>query len=313
MIRALCLNPAIDRSYMIDAFETGRQYRDNTPRLSVGGKGIYVARACALLGELVTVYGFIGGVNGRLVAEETRRCGCINRFIEVEGETRVTINIIDNALKRETEIIERGVSVSEDDVRRLMEALAADVAAGDLVICSGILIGGVPDDIYSRVSRLCEAAGAKCFLDSNGDHLQQSIGGRYHLFKPNRNELLAMFAAEDTRDLDAIGRLARQALSSGMESVLVSLGRNGALFVTENVCYKIGVPVVTVDSTIGCGDCTVAGFAVGVSRGLTVPDTLRLAAACGVANAASPGICDFSLMDMEIYYSQVTLHPVMLG
>lgn len=310
MIRALCLNPAIDRIYRIDSFESGRQYRDNIPQLSVGGKGINVARACALLGEPVAVYGFIGGVNGRLVAEETLRRGCMNRFIEVEGETRVTINIIDNELKKETEIIERGVSVTLGDVRKLMDALSADISSGDLVICSGILIGGVPGDIYSNISRLCEAAGAICFLDTNGEHLMQSIGGRYHLFKPNRNELLGMFEAPDTKDMETLYAFAQKALASNMQSVLVSLGRNGALFVTENVCYKIDVPTVTVNSTIGCGDCTVAGFAVGTARGYDTMDTLRIAAACGVANAASSGICEFSLADMEKFRAQIAMNPI---
>ena len=310
MIRAICLNPAIDRVYMVDAFEAGKQYRDNLPQLSVGGKGINVARACALLGEETAVYGFVGGVNGRLVAKATQEAGCQNRFIEVAGETRVTINIIDNVLKKETEIIERGISVSDDDVKTLLLSLKKDIKAGDLIVCSGILIGGVPSDIYAQISRLCSQADAMCLLDTNGDHLKQSLGGGYHFLKPNRNELLGLFDAEDTRDFDEILHYAKRALKSNIQSVLVSLGRNGAIYATENVVYKMDVPAVTVNSTIGCGDSMVAGFAVGMARGLELTETLKLACACGVANAASPGICAFSTAQMEKFIQQISLEQI---
>lgn len=310
MIRILCLNPAIDRMYHINNFAAGKQYRGNEPQIFIGGKGMNVARACAILGEMAAVYGYAGGNNGTLVRSELKRLGYQDHFIEVQGETRVTINIIDNENKQETEIIERGIPVTAADVESLVAMLESDIQADDVVVCSGIVIAGVPEDIYCKISRICERAGAKCFLDTNGENLDQSFGGRYYFFKPNRNELLGLMKKEDTREIEKLKAYASDLRNGNIEQILVSMGSKGALFVTDNVFYKIDIPVVTVDNTIGCGDCTVAGFAVGTARNLEIVERLKLAIASGIANAAAPGICGFDTDEVENYKNQINFTMV---
>lgn len=292
MIRSICLNPAIDRVYYIDSFTVGKQYRGNIPQIYIGGKGINVAKVCASLGESVAVYGFLGGKTGKLVYDEMCRYGCENNFIEVDGETRTTINIIDHLPKKETEIIEKGPAVSAAHIKKFMGKLESDIRRDDVVICSGLSIPGAPRDIYIKISSLCAQAGAKCFLDTNGENLRQSIGGEYYLFKPNRQELLSLYSVKDEKDINRIREMASALIAKSVKNVLVSLGKNGALFVTENVCYKIDIPTVNVINTIGCGDCSVAGYAAGIERGYSLEATLRFSMACGVANSMHAGICE---------------------
>ena len=56
----------------------------------------------------------------------------------------------------------------------------------------------------------------------------------------------------------------------------------------EGQLYRVTVPKIEALNPVGSGDSYVAGIAVGLSRGLAIEDTLKLAAACGTANALEP-------------------------
>ncbi|MEV6848898.1 PfkB family carbohydrate kinase [Actinoplanes sp. NPDC051411] len=65
MILAVCLNPAVDVTYVVDAVRPGASHKVSTVHRRPGGKGVNVARVLAQLGEPVTLCGFAGGATGR--------------------------------------------------------------------------------------------------------------------------------------------------------------------------------------------------------------------------------------------------------
>ena len=69
MIRALCLNPNIDRSYTIRNFIPGFKYKELVPEITAGGKGVNVAKALHCLGGTSVLYCFLGGQNGKFIKE----------------------------------------------------------------------------------------------------------------------------------------------------------------------------------------------------------------------------------------------------
>jgi 1-phosphofructokinase family hexose kinase len=291
MIRALCVNPAVDRMYYLDGFSPGEKYFGNVPRINAGGKGINVARAAAGLGEPVEVRGFIGGANGEIIRRETAASGCRSDWITVPGETRVTINIVDRRTGKETEIIEAGSGPPPPLMDQFLGGLAEAVAEEDIVICSGLGFPGMRTDIYLEISRICLRRGARCFLDTTGPWLKGALGGSYAFAKPNEHELLALYGGEDRGDLEYLKVLADRLRETGIDRVMVSLGSRGALLVDAEGFWHAQVPAVPVYHTIGCGDCTVAGYAVALSRGMSPEGALRYAMACGVANAMGAALC----------------------
>ena len=88
MIRAICLNPAIDRTYYIDGYVPGRPYRQIQPKVDVGGKGINAAKVCAQLGEPVACYGFIGCENGEKVLRTLKRAQRLTLLTMKKGVNR---------------------------------------------------------------------------------------------------------------------------------------------------------------------------------------------------------------------------------
>lgn len=310
MIRAICLNPNIDRSYRIDSFVPGMQYKRMVPEITAGGKGVNVARACSCLGQRAVLYCFTGGANGRaLVSEMSRYCDMI-RNVEIEGNSRETINIIDRTSGKETEIVEKGPSVSHEQFEHLFSLLEREIVNGDIVVCSGATIEGAPDDVYAQISAICVHKGAHCLLDTNGAVLHRSIGGHYAMWKPNQNELAELAGSSPSCDpctvLSQIERI------EGLDSsdVLVSLGAEGGMLVNREGSYLAEVPDVPVVSTIGCGDSVVAGYAVAMVQGMSVEERLRFSMACGVVNSASTGIAMIDRNDVDAVFKEIRIRKI---
>ncbi|MBR5288371.1 MAG: hexose kinase [Clostridia bacterium] len=283
MIHVLCLNPAIDKFYEIDGFAAGEDYPGQRPRCINGGKGVNVARVLAQLGEQPTLYAFVGDGAKALEQEMRSLCRCV--FFPVVGSCRTTINILDRANDRETVITEAGPAITAANVSQLLIALEEMIAPGDIVVCSGSLIAGAPADLYAQISRLCAQSGAVCVLDCNAKTLSASLDGAcYALGKPNERELCALMNAARTQEPEEIAQLARR-LMPPYNALLVSMGGAGGVYVTrEGAAYSPGAKVNVV-STVGSGDACLAGAVYAMARGYNMEETLRLAMACGAANA----------------------------
>lgn len=285
MIRIICLNPVIDRMYYIDNFCTAAKFYEIPPKIYVGGKGINIARVMSLLGEPCVLYGFLGGSNGRLVLEDMNSCGVDFKAFHTQEETRTTINIIDNKNRKETEITEPGAKVGEKEEEEFLKILEADLAKGDMVICSGIPMKGMKEDIYQKVSRICEKHGSLCILDATGIYLEKSFPGKYYFSKPNFNELSELFSISEEENEGNMIKAGKRMRQMGVENLLISTGESGGIFLNKNGIFNAVIPKEPVVSTIGSGDASVAGFCIGIKRGYSIEDCVKLAMACGICNA----------------------------
>lgn len=92
--------------------------------------------------------------------------------------------------------------------------------------------------------------------------------------------------------------------------ILVSMGGDGGLLVHADGAWMIRVPQVDTVSTIGSGDSTVAGFAVGFSRGCPMEEVVRLAMACGTANALTNSVGLLKHDALESILNQIHIQPI---
>lgn len=283
MIHVICLNPAIDKFYEIDDFAAGEDYPGQCPRCVNGGKGVNVARVLAQLGEKPMLHAYLGD-GAKTLADEMREM-CVCDFYDVPGSCRTTINILDRINGRETVITEAGPTITAANVNQLMYTLEDEILAGDIVVCSGSIISGAPADLYACISRLCMERGARCVLDCNAQTLPASLEGVvYALGKPNERELCALLGEGRTQDPDKIAAMAK-GLMPPYQALLVSMGAAGGVYVTrEGAVYSPGMQVQVV-STVGSGDACLAGAVYALAQDFNMKETLRLAMACGAANA----------------------------
>ena len=284
MIHVLCPNPAIDKLYVIDGFSAGEDYPGQRPQVRFGGKGVNVARVLSQLGADVHLYAFMGE-ESEMGFRREMECRCACTFVPVAGACRTTVNIIDRKNGRETVITEAGPTVTAQDTALLLAALEENICSGDLVACSGSIIAGAPGDLYACVSRLAAKKGAHCALDCNVNALPLSLeNAAYALGKPNERELCALLGKERTQEPERIAAYARS-LMPPYDALLVSMGKAGGVFVNAHGAYATRVPDLPVVSTVGSGDAALAGAMRAMELGLEAPEALRLAMACGAANA----------------------------
>ncbi|MBX9594983.1 MAG: 1-phosphofructokinase, partial [Roseomonas sp.] len=72
-------------------------------------------------------------------------------------------------------------------------------------------------------------------------------------------------------DAAALLGAARRLVARGLGLVVVSMGGEGALFVTADAALRVHPPAVPVTSSVGAGDAMVAGIVAGLADDLPLP------------------------------------------
>jgi 1-phosphofructokinase len=253
------------------------------------GKGINVAKAAESLGYPVTCLGFAGRQSIGLF-DELNSDLLYADLIPVEGKTRTNITLIDQACGRETHIRTAGYEATPKDCALMTEKIKNAVKAGDIVIFSGSLPAGAPEDFYRTLLGICRRKSAVTLLDSSGRSLAEGIKAGPDLIKPNLQELEELIGATLTNDRDVLAAARSLLGGQSVSRICVSLGGKGVLAVDKAGALALRLdrrPAETV-TRIGCGDAVVAGLAVGMLRRLPWEDCVRLGVACGTANLYSP-------------------------
>ncbi|PUU86884.1 MAG: 1-phosphofructokinase, partial [Halanaerobium sp.] len=104
---------------------------------------------------------------------------------------------------------------------------------------------------------------------------------------------------EEFKDLKTMIRKAESLLDTGIQMIMLSLGSEGAVFITAAKKYKIEPLKLDVKSTVGAGDAMVAGLAYALENELNLEEMLKTAAAASSATLIKDGTEMGSLKDLE--------------
>ncbi len=309
MILTVTLNASIDKLYMIKRLDPYTVMRVEKVINTAGGKGMNVARVAAGLGEKVTATGFVGGFIGQYFESLITEANIRRAFTHVASETRSCINGWDMTKNESTEYLEPGAPVTGEEVERFYEDFARELAHADVVTLSGSLPEGMPKDAYGRLIALCRDAGKRVLLDTSGEALKRAVKALPTLVKPNKDEI-AQLLGHEVRDFDEVVGAARKLYETGVALVAVSLGAEGALLVSRDGAWHGRPPRITPVNTVGCGDGMLAGFAVGLGRGLHPKEMLRLAVAVSAAGALSMATGGYDPADFDRIYPKITIDTI---
>lgn len=291
-VLTVTLNAAVDKTYRVEGFCLDRVFRVEAGRVVAGGKGINVARVLHTLGVPVVATGFLGGHNGAFILDSLKQEGIPGDFVWTQGESRVCLAVIDPIAGTQTELNEIGPEIHPEEVSALEQKLAQLLPQFAYVTLCGSAPPGVPTDFHARVIRLGHKAGVKVVLDSSGELLRHGLEAGPWMVKPNRAELSAIYGREPT-DVDEATQMAHQLLAKGIEIAVVTLGKQGAIWVSEEGEWFAQPPEVEFVSAVGSGDSMLAAMLYAFIQGMSPPDVLRWGVAAGAANAAvfGAGFC----------------------
>lgn len=259
MIYTVTFNPSLDYYVKVNNLKSGIVNRTSTEYITVGGKGLNVSLALKELGDPSYALGFVAGFTGRAIDEKVSALGLEHEFLEVEGQSRINVKIKSTT---ETDINGTGALVTEDDVARLTKRLKALLKDGDWLIICGSVPPPLDDKTYENLlKKIKTVKNINVVVDACGGLLTNTLKYRPFLIKPNIFELSEIFGLKTLPNTKEIAACARTLQKQGARNVIVSMGSDGAVMVTETdqAMYVRAARGQLVNS-VGAGDSMIAGF-----------------------------------------------------
>jgi 1-phosphofructokinase family hexose kinase len=291
MIITVTLNAAIDKSLAVPNFKLGRRHRTVEQRTMAGGKGVNIARTLKALGQPVIATGFAGGATGTHIVEQLTEESILNDFVRIREESRTNTSVLDPTTGEQTEINERGPSVSDREIELFRDKLVYLARGAAIVVFAGSIPRGVDPDIYASLIRELERMEVTTVVDTDGDPLRQAVRAEPDVVSPNALEAEELvgheFASDEERSLAVVE--------------IAALGPREAIMTLPDGCFA----QVLVDgqrrlkrarieprepvAKRGSGDAFLAGYLAARYEGRAPDQCLRFGVACGAESTARLG------------------------
>ncbi|WP_337042401.1 1-phosphofructokinase family hexose kinase [Emticicia sp. 17c] len=296
-IVTLTVSPAIDKSTHFAGLVAEQKIRCETPHFDAGGGGINVSKAIARLGGNSLAVFTVGGASGELLEELVKKEGIDYKTIKTKSWTRENFIAVDTLTNAQYRFGMPGPEITDDEAQAILTAL--EETKPDFLVASGSLSPGLEDDFYEKVATIATNIGAKLIVDTSGTPLERAIDKGVFLLKPNVGELARLVKAESL-EINEVDDAAREIINKGKcEIMVVSLGAQGAVLVTKDICEHIPAPPVQKKSTVGAGDSMVGGMVWALSAGKSVSKMLHWGVACGSAATMNEGTQLFKQDDVH--------------
>ncbi len=309
-IISINLNSAIDHHIEIDKFKLGSVIRAKESILYASGKAINSTRTISCLKKNITAFCFVGKNEAHFYNQLKSKYIKLNLF-KVEEITRSNITIVDSNHNLITHLQTNGYKLKEELLHPFINQIEKQISKDDVVIISGGIPNGIPDDYYKILIELCNKKGSKVVFDSSGKYLKNGIKSNPFVIKPNIKELEEL-SGRKISNLAGIVKEAKELNKKGIELVFISRGEKGVVLTkrgeTGYWTANVKIPLIKHEGdNIGCGDAMVGGIAVSLFKDNQIEDILKMAVACGAANILSkgPGICKLS--DVNLLSKQVII------
>jgi len=284
----LTLNPAVDSWGEIEQLRPMHKLRCEATRRDPGGGGINLARMFARLGAHSLSVFPVGGVIGALLESLVSKEGLAHVAVRIAGETREDLTVRDRSSRLEYQFVFPGPHLTGRDLDACFAAALKRLGASSVLIASGSIPPGTPDDVYARLAGRAAAIGARFAVDASGDVLLRALPERPFLAKVSENELALIVGGKLSATEDCIAA-ARKLIDYGARQVAVTRGDKGALLVTADSVHGATAPAIEAISNVGAGDSFLAALLWDLVRGRPRAEALQTAIAAGSAALLAPG------------------------
>ena len=246
----------------------GETIKSSLFRMGAGGKGSNQAVACKLSGGDVSVVTKVGrDAFAQVLYDQYEKIGLSAEhvFVSSQAQTGNALILVDEGTSQNAITVTPGAyeTFTRDDVEQIKPLLASNQDANELVVD------------YAK------GQGARVVLNPAPIHAVSSeFLCKADVITPNEVEASALSGIPIKTPDDAL-RAAGILMDKGVKSVVITLGKQGVLAVTENQSRLFrNYDVKVVDST-GAGDAFNGGLVTALSEGK------NLLEACAFANVVS--------------------------
>ncbi len=303
MILTVCPNPCIDCTLELEKFNVGRLNRIENKIERWAGKALNAAVGVARLNHQVKTTGFMFETGGRRCMQYLANEGVSASFVWSRGHVRINYKIIDSKSMM-TEINDRGANVSKEKQAELIRVIGEMSKDAQITIISGSLPSGVADDYYGKMVGASNKT-SKVIVDCESEKMLCALSQGVFMAKPNLNELEVVNKESYTNFKDMV-KGCYKLIDRGAKTVLLSLGKDGAILTDGTNAFYSKSENVAVNSTVGAGDSMVAGVAVAIEKGAGIEEMLRCGVAAGTASVTTPGSNLFYKDKYKEIYDKIT-------
>ncbi|MES1160865.1 MAG: 1-phosphofructokinase family hexose kinase [Bacteroidota bacterium] len=297
-ILTITFNPCIDVNVTVPALAPEIKLRCSDLLLQPGGGGINVARAIRRLGGDVTAIYLAAGDSGKELTAMLEQEGVHAVVIPIDGKVRESLNVVDKSSGLQYRFILPGPVVT-DQVLAGLPGIIDLQGKVEFMIVSGSLPPGLSTGIFDELAAIAGRKGIKLIIDTSGPALKAAVAAGVYMIKASIGELSSLASGQGGKDTIDVTSLAQRLIADGKcQVVVVSLGGEGALLLTDGSVKRISPPAVKTVSTTGAGDSMVAGIVWSLSKGKGLEEAIAYGCACGTASTMNPGTTLFRPEDI---------------
>lgn len=288
MILVVGLSSVWQRTLFFPGFVAGEVNRAARVLETASGKGVNVARVATQLGARARVLTTAGGIRGEGFQKALQADGVPATVVPVSGETRLCQTLIGltGSSPLITEIVEETPPLTPGEIQAVLSAYSRALRRAKMVVLSGTVPRGCGDDFYAQLAHQAKRYDIPVLVDTQRAQLLQAVRERPSLVKINRSELAAATGKK------SIVSGVRELQKRGAIRIIISQGAKASLAFDGTAKWQAVPPGIQVVNPIGSGDAMMAGIAVALSQGKSLPGALHHGIACGAANALAetPGM-----------------------
>jgi 1-phosphofructokinase len=264
--------------------------RDGSPEVHVhpGGQGLWLGRMAYSLGAQVVVCGPFGGETGMVAAHLARSENLVLRATATGGNGAF---VHDRRSGERAEVVTMDpYPLNRHEVDDLYgTALVSGLDAAVTIITGSETDVGVGPSFFERLTDDLYASDRTVVADLSGEQARAVASGTGAILKISHEEMVESGFSDDDSE-KALLDAARELVADGPRALVVSRAEDPSLLVMPDRTYSVQAPDVTTVDHRGAGDSMTAGIAVGLARGLELPDAVRLGAAAGALNVTRRGL-----------------------
>lgn len=286
------LNPTLQKTLVIDRFETGGVNRSKEYLFNVGGKGANCARILTQLGHRCVYLTQAGGIMKDFFLSRLKEDSIPVAWVESGSEIRFCYTIIVKNPFQATEITEHGEQVADTAEEAVRDRYSKLLDECGTVVIAGSRTPGFSRHIYLDMMKEARSRNKRLVLDLTGTDLADSLKFSPDVIKINLYEFITTFLPEakltdqkiDDNWYGPVAERGRELFENHGTRFVLTNGVRDTLVIEGEHTVRITPEQLEPVNPIGSGDAVTGGVTAGLLEGKDLRTAAKLGLECARRN-----------------------------